>query len=156
MSYDIELKDPVSKEVIELPVKHVMIGGTYAADYDERTGTFTPKPISEAHLNVTYNYSSYYYAATDGDERFFGKTKDDYADEKPRNLGIRGIYGKSGAASIPMLKDMIQRIKPMKNIECKDPDVTGYWEPTVENALKPLYQLIAMAELRPDGVWDGD
>ena len=24
------------------------------------------------------------------------------------------------------------------------------------NAIKPLYQLIAMAQLRPDGVWDGD
>ena len=41
MSYDIRLMDPVTEETIELPVKHVMIGGTYQADYDERTGTFS-------------------------------------------------------------------------------------------------------------------
>ena len=42
MSYDIRLKDPVTDETLELPVKHVMTGGTYQADYDERTGTFSP------------------------------------------------------------------------------------------------------------------
>ena len=31
-----------------------------------------------------------------------------------------------------------------------------YWEATAANAIKPLYQLMAMAQLRPDGVWDGD
>ena len=35
-------------------------------------------------------------------------------------------------------------------------DVTGYWMPSRENAIKPLYQLLAMAQLRPDGIWDGD
>ena len=33
---------------------------------------------------------------------------------------------------------------------------TNYWEATAANAMKPLFQLIAMAELRPDGIWDGD
>ena len=32
----------------------------------------------------------------------------------------------------------------------------NYWEATAANAIQPLYQLIAMAKLRPDGVWDGD
>ena len=50
MSYDIRLMDPVTEETIELPVKHVMIGGTYQAEYDERTGTFSPKPIREEWL----------------------------------------------------------------------------------------------------------
>ena len=31
-----------------------------------------------------------------------------------------------------------------------------YWESTAGNAIKPLYQLMVFAELRPDGVWDGD
>lgn len=203
MSYDIELKDPVTKEVIELPIKHLMTGGTFAADYDEKTGRFTPKPVSEAHLNITYNYADYYYDAVEGDNRFFGKRPDDYEDEEPRELGIRGIYGKTGAESIPMLKDLIQRIesKYKKNGEwitttrevVKYFDSLGnelddvellsnsyldkgngkyhkkectkevseapnrdYWEATAGNAIRPLYQLIAMAELRPDGVWDGD
>ena len=32
MSYDIRLKDPVTDETLDLPVKHVMTGGTYPAD----------------------------------------------------------------------------------------------------------------------------
>ena len=49
--------------------------------------------------------------------------------------------------------------------ECSSEDYTedisegpcdDYWEATAANAIRPLYQLIAMAELRPDGVWDGD
>ena len=55
MSYDIRLKDPATNETLDLPVKHVMTGGTYQADYDEQTRTFSAKPISEAWLNVTYN-----------------------------------------------------------------------------------------------------
>lgn len=31
-----------------------------------------------------------------------------------------------------------------------------YWIATAANAIKPLYQLLAFAELRPDGVWSGD
>ena len=34
-----------------------------------------------------------------------------------------------------------------------DPD---YWTPTEGNAKRPLLQLIAMAKMRPDGIWDGD
>ena len=52
MSYDIELKDPVTKRVIELDAVHMMTGGTYAMG-----GT------REAWLNVTYNYSRWYYKA---------------------------------------------------------------------------------------------
>ena len=61
MSYDIWLKDRVTEERIQLPVKHLMTGGTYRADYDERTGTFSPAAISDAWLNITYNYGRYYY-----------------------------------------------------------------------------------------------
>ena len=40
MSYDIYLKDPVTNEVAEVP-GHLMVGGTYKADYHPETGTFT-------------------------------------------------------------------------------------------------------------------
>ena len=202
MSYDIRLMDPVTEETIELPVKHVMIGGTYQADYDERTGTFSPKPISEAWLNITYNYGHYYYEATDGDIRFaHDKISACYADGTTgpvvTEYGIRGIYGKTGAESIPMLEDMLERIEKRYKVdgewiitsrnrirywdkkgkevdvfyaihhqgECSSEDYTedisegpcdDYWESTAANAMKPLYQLLAMARLRPDGVWDGD
>ena len=117
MSYDIRLKDPVTDETLDLPVKHVMTGGTYQADYDEQTTrTFSAKPISEAWLNVTYNYGRYYYDATDGDSRFaHDEISAYYADGTTgpvkTEYGIRGIYGKTGVESIPMLEDMIERIK---------------------------------------------
>lgn len=207
MSYDIYLKERVSGETIQLPVKHVMTGGTYQADYDPVTHTFSPAAIQEAWLNITYNYGHYYYEATDGDPRFaHDEVSAYYADgtkgPMQTEYGIRGIYGKSGAESIPMLKDMLARIeqkykvngewistdrekrryldvKTRKELDFwkdildkhlpEDAYVVeeytvsvnegpneDYWEPTAANAMKPLWQLIAFAELRPDGVWDGD
>ena len=104
MSYDISLKDPVTKETIELKEPHFIRGGTYAVG-----GT------KELWLNVTYNYGHYYYEATDKDPRFaHDEVSCYYADGTTGPIkteyGIRGIYGKTGAESIPMLEDMIQRI----------------------------------------------
>lgn len=75
MSYDIELLDPVTREVIVLDEPHMMRGGTYAVG-----GT------REMWLNVTYNYAPLYGRAF-GDER-----------------GVRTIYGMTGAESIPVLE----------------------------------------------------
>lgn len=193
MSYDIELKDPVTKETIEIAEPHFMRGGTYAIG-----GT------QELWLNITYNYGHYYYEATDGDPRFaHDEVSCYYADGTQGPIetqyGIRGIYGKTGAESIQMLKDMIWRIETgykdengewittkRKKARFLYPDGTecadwgyailkgeeiiteeyeievnegpneDYWEPTAGNAIKPLYQLIAFAQMRPDGIWGGD
>ena len=106
MSYDIYLKDRVSGETIMLPIKHVMTGGTYQADYNPETKTFSPAAIRDAWLNITYNYGRYYYEAAEGDDRFYVEESGEYD-----NLGIRGIYGKSGSESINMLKDLASRIE---------------------------------------------
>ena len=192
MSYDISLKDPVTKETIEITEPHFMRGGTY------RVGGTT-----ELWLNITYNYSHYYYEATDKDPRFaHDEVSCYYADGTKGPIeteyGIRGIYGKTGAESIPMLEDMIQRITEKyqkggewietertkarwydeNGNEVQDPfnmilhgkqvtkeeytvivsegDTDDYWEETAVNAIKPLHQLIAMARMRPDGIWHGD
>lgn len=144
MSYDITLNDPVTHEAIRLDAPHEMRGGTYAIN-----GT------DEAWLNITYNYSGWYYK--DGvfpsfpDERFsYGRS------------GIRSIYGMTGAESIPVLKHAIEAISRMPDIsdeekaryESKGCD--SYWMPTRDNAIRPLYQLIALAQLRPDGIFSGD
>lgn len=177
MSYDIYLKDPVTNEVAEVP-GHLMIGGTYKADYHPETGTFTPALNTEAHLNITYNYAPY------------------YREVYPEN-GIRTIYGRSGVDSITILENLIEKIKAkyyvderwittkrMERIyfdkdrnridlfdaihedieyEAEDievdifeGDVDDYWKATAANAIRPLYQLIALAKMRPDGIWDGD
>lgn len=195
MSYDIHMTERASGETIKLPIKHMMIGGTYQADYDERTKTFSPSAIQDAWLNITYNYSRYYYEAAEGDDRFYGV--EDWNDEGYHNCGIRGIYGKTGLDSIPMLRDLASRIeskykkdgkwintkrkitvfrdmdgKEIHPIEMLDNEKeytkeeyeeevneginSDYWKSTAGNAIKPLYQLLVFAELRPDGVWDGD
>lgn len=140
MSYDITLNDPVTKETIELDAPHQIKGGTYAMN-----GT------SEAWLNVTYNYARWYY-------------KDGVFPSKDgESQGIRTIYGMSGAESIPVLKGAIaalenstDEISDEERKQYEEQEVTGYWMPTRENAIKPLYSLLAFAQMRPDGVWDGD
>ncbi len=178
MSYDIYLQDPVTHETAEV-AGHLMIGGTYKADYHPETGTFTPAINTEAHLNITYNYGPYYREV----------------DEK----GIRCIYGLNGLESIPVLENMIaflekkyfidgewihtKRMKKVgydeqgniitdfysaivekqieityKEIEVDryEGDCNNYWEPTAVNAIRPLYQLKCLAQMRPDCIWDGD
>lgn len=119
MSYDLYLRDPVSKESLHLDRPHQMKGGTYVIG-----GT------TEAHLNITWNYGPHYYRVLD------------------KELGIRVLYGKTGAESQALLKDAIAKLG-----DDVDPD---YWKPTEGNAKRALTQLFALAQLRPDGVWDGD
>lgn len=118
MSYDIWLAHPVTGKTLELDYVHDLRGGTYQIG-----GT------REAWLNVTYNYAKHYY-------RIFGEQ------------GIRTIYGKTGAESIPLLEAAIQQLS-------NDTD-DDYWKPTEGNAKAALYQLLALARRRPDGVWQGD
>ena len=63
--------------------------------------------------------------------------------------GIRSIYGKTGAESIPMLEKAISALGD--NVDNSD-----YWHATEGNAKRALYGLLAFAKMRPDGVWDGD
>jgi hypothetical protein len=118
MSYDIELTDPVTKEVLELDTPHQMKGGTYAVG-----GT------TKCSLNITWNYCKYYYETMGED-------------------GIRSIYGKTGAESIPILTEAINSLG--------DETDSDYWTATEGNAKKSLLQLRALAQMRPDGIWEGD
>lgn len=208
MSYDVSLVDPVTRETLDLPFKHLMIGGTYQADYNEETGEFTPSAITEAYLNITYNYSGYYSEATKEDPRFAHDEPSFYKDDGTvgklvTEYGLRGLNGKTGLESIPMLHDMIDRIErryhangiwlttervrrvlymPKINMahdtmvaidllgfdhpaldgaesynvfmDVYEGNTDNYWFPTAASALKPLYQLLTMAKLRPDGVWE--
>jgi len=121
MSYDIKLVDPITEETIEFDSPHHMKGGTYQVG-----GT------TRAWLNITYNYSKYYYAAL----------------PETKEKGIRTIYGMTGAESIPLLKRMAETLS-----DETDPD---YWKATEGNAKRPLLQLIAMAQMYPAGIWKGD
>ena len=92
-------------------------------------GTYAVGGTTEAWLNVTYNYAKHFY-------RVFGEK------------GIRTIYGMTGAESIPVIKNAMSQLK-----DDVDPD---YWKSTEGNAKRALAGLLALAQLRPDGVWEGD
>lgn len=146
MSYSIRLCDPVTKDTLLADEPHQIKGGIYAIG-----GT------RELSLNVTYNYARWYYR--DG---VFPSTVPD-EDYSGGRGGIRSIYYMSGAESIPILKHAIYSLEncneDMSEDEKKDyaeRRTTGYWMPTRENAIRPLYQLLAFAQMRPDGVWRGD
>ena len=97
--------------------------------HDMRGGTYILGGTKECSLNITYNYGVFYYEV-------FGEK------------GIRKLYGMSGAESIPVLESAIEKLGN---------DVSEYyWDATEGNAKKPLYQLLAFAKLRPDGIWIGD
>lgn len=117
MSYDIELRHPVTNATLELDEPHQMRGGTYQVG-----GT------RQLELNVTYNYAKHYQA--------FGPN------------GIRTLYGKTGAESIPLLDAVIATLG--------DDVDRDYWTATEGNAKAALCQLRALATMRPDGVWHGD
>lgn len=83
MSYDIEIVDPVTEEVLHTPDEssHYIRGGTYAVN-----GT------SEMWLNITYNYSNIISKAFNNE------------------LGIKYLENKSASDAIPILTKAINSL----------------------------------------------
>lgn len=94
-------------------------------------GTYAANGTTELWLNVTWNYGALYRR-----DDVFGKD------------GIRAIYGMTGSESIPVLEKAISALG--------DDTDADYWKATEGNAKRPLCQLLAMAKMRPDGIWSGD
>jgi len=78
----------------------------------EQGGTYTLGGSSDADLNVTYNYSKYYYRVLDLED------------------GLRGLNGMKAEDAIPILAKGIEALS-----DEADPD---YWEPTEGNAKAAL------------------
>jgi len=93
-------------------------------------GTCKDGGKNEAWLNITCNYSPHFYRIIDEDK------------------GIRAIYGMTGAQSIKILSEAVSKLG--------DDTCSNYWEPTEGNAKAALLKLIELAEMHPDGIWDGD
>lgn len=128
MSWDFSLVDPVTKETLTTETKHHMRGGTYQVGGS-----------NELSLNITYNY---------------GKMIHDKFDETLKELGMepnddsyaKYLRSKTGAESIPILKGTIEKLG--------DDVDDDYWKATEGNAKQALSMLLAMAQMRPDGIWD--
>jgi hypothetical protein len=116
----------------DISLKHPITRETLLLDdpHFMRGGIYACGGTRECHLNVTYNYASHFRRAIDPE------------------TGIRAIYGLMGADSIPVLTAAIQKLG--------DDVDEDYWKPTEGNAKAALLQLLALAKMRPDGVWDGD
>ena len=100
------------------------------AAHQMRGGTYCVGGTDELWLNVTYNYCGNFRRAF-GDER-----------------GIHLLEDRQAVDTVPMLT---------KAIAALGDDVDrDYWKPTDGNAKRALCQLLAMAKLRPDGVWEID
>jgi hypothetical protein len=131
MSYDLGLRDQGTGEWIELGEPHQMQGGTY------QLGGCTT-----AEINITYNYCSII-------SRVLPDRLSDHEQARDGRLrSIRVLYGLTGAESIPMLQKAISELG-----DDTDPD---YWRATEGNVKAALRQCLALAQMRPDGVWDGD
>jgi hypothetical protein len=98
-------------------------------------GTYCVGGTSTATLNITYNYADILY-------RVLPKL------ESTGYSGIRSIYGLTGAESIPLLKQAISQLA--------DDVSTDYWQSTEGNVKSALLKVLALAQLRLDGVWMGD
>lgn len=116
----------------DVELVHPVTGKTLELDepHQMKGGTYCVGGTRLAELNVTYNYSRHF-------RRVLHESK-----------GIRSIYGMTGAESLPVL----QRAAA----ELADDVDDDYWKATEGNAKAALLQLIALARLRPDGVWKGD
>ena len=114
MSYDISLHDPETGDIVLLPEKHNLRGGTYAVG-----GTHA------AELNITYNYSPYFYQ-TLGSE------------------GIHSLYGKTGWEAMPLLAQAVNTLGTETD--------NDYWKSTPGNAGKALRDLLTLCQAAPDAI----
>lgn len=135
MSYDIELKNKVTNQVAKMRHPQYIRGGTVPARINPLTGQIEQDEQTEASINITYNYSHYYYEATDGDERFaHNEVTAYYADGSTGPIktvyGIRGLYGKTPMESLSMLSDMINKI------EKRYKDESGEWIKTERTKIR--------------------
>ena len=126
MSYDINLLDPISKEIIEINDAHFLRGGTYKMGGSK-----------ELTLNITYNYSEILRQVIQPED-----TPSEY------KTGIRSLYGMTALETIPILEVAISNLK--------DNVVNNCWQPTEGNVKRALNNLLTMCKMRPDTIIDGD
>src|SRR3990167_6533481 len=114
MSWWIYLNDNVGTT---LEVTEFVDGGTYEMDGS-----------SEARLNITYNYSEFYYQHLDAQH------------------GLHWLSGKTGQETVDRLRLAVNALGTERDDD--------YWKSTPGNAGAALARLLQWAELYPDGIWE--
>lgn len=118
MSHDINYTDESGKYFILDETMEE--GGTYAIGN------------KNSCLNVTYNYSWFYYA-------FLDKEK-----------GIRWLYGKKGKECITRLKELLNKFPNTT------PYKEDYWVNCLGNCMQPIKIFYKWCEQYPEGIFNGD
>lgn len=130
MSYDVRLIDHTTHKVLEADNPHFMQGGT-----------FCPGGTKELWLNITYNYAAVLCKVLQRD------IIDQSNGRRTTLVGLDAINGLYAAETISMLRKAINSLSDEGANE-------SYWHPTEGNVKKALIQLKALADMRPDGVWE--
>lgn len=130
MSYDVRLIDHTTHKVLEADNPHFMQGGT-----------FCPGGTKELWLNITYNYAAVLCKVLQRD------VIDQDTSKRTTLVGLDAINGLYAAETISMLRKAINSLSDEGANE-------SYWHPTEGNVKKALIQLKALADMRPDGVWE--
>lgn len=130
MSYDVRLIDHTTHKVLEADNPHFMQGGT-----------FCPGGTKELWLNITYNYATVLCKVLQRD------VIDQSNGRRTTLVGLDAINGLYAAETISMLRKAINSLSDEGANE-------SYWRPTEGNVKKALIQLKALADMRPDGVWE--
>ena len=130
MSYDVQLIDHTTHKVLEAENPHFMQGGT-----------FCPGGTKELWLNITYNYAAMLCKVLQRD------VIDQDTGNRTTLVGLDAINGIYAAETISMLRKAINSLSDEGANE-------SYWHPTEGNVKKALIQLKALADMRPDGVWE--
>lgn len=125
-------------------------GRTLQVDRHTEGGTYAVNGSDEASLNITYNYSVYYYEYLDIDG----------------DRGITALYGQAAKHVIERMKRAHAQILADEKVEYAEQKRWGqngaawepdnYWCPTKKNAARALAILIGWAERYPAGVFSGD
>ena len=117
MSYSVSMKNE-DGSICQVPSHteggNIVLGGT-----------------TDANMNITYNYSWFYYRCLDKDK------------------GLRWLYGKSGHEVTHRVSKAVQELGTNKY--AKD-----YWADTPGNAGAALKVLLDWAVMNPNGVFYGD
>ena len=92
-------------------------------------GTYQLGGCTELWLNITFNYGNIYRRSD-----VFGEN------------GIHILHGMTALESIPILESATAVLN--------NDVVDDYWQCTEGNAKRPLCQLLTMAKMRPDGIWE--
>ena len=70
------------------------------------------------------------------------------------------VYYDKAGKEIDIIEAIMHKITPARKeeieFEVSEGDTSDYWLDTAANAIRPLYQLIALAKMRPECIWDGD